>query len=199
MTDQRLDTLKAWLETFFDDADFVISKASDDASFRRYFRIERSNTTFIAMDAPPTKEDSAPFVQIATLLRNNKIHAPKIIEADLTQGFLLIEDLGSTTFLQALNHTFNLDLYKSAIDELIKIQAINPKNQDLKQYDDKLLNTEMQLLIDWYLDKNLNKNQQAQLHHIFKLLTDNALNSPQVFVHRDYHARNLMLSPAAIA
>lgn len=196
MTDQRLDTLKAWLETFFDDADFVISKASDDASFRRYFRIERSNTTFIAMDAPPTKEDSAPFVQIATLLRNNKIHAPKIIEADLTQGFLLIEDLGSTTFLQALNHTFNLDLYKSAIDELIKIQAINPKNQDLKQYDDKLLNTEMQLLIDWYLDKNLNKNQQAQLHHIFKLLTDNALNSPQVFVHRDYHARNLMLSPA---
>ena len=196
MTDQRLDTLKAWLETFFDDADFVISKASDDASFRRYFRIERSNTTFIAMDAPPTKEDSAPFVQIATLLRNNKIHAPKIIEADLTQGFLLIEDLGSTTFLQALNHTFNLDLYKSAIDELIKIQAINPKNQDLKQYNDKLLNTEMQLLIDWYLDKNLNKNQQAQLHHIFKLLTDNALNSPQVFVHRDYHARNLMLSPA---
>lgn len=196
MTDQRLDTLKAWLETFFDDADFVISKASDDASFRRYFRIERSNTTFIAMDAPPTKEDSAPFVQIATLLRNNKIHAPKIIEADLTQGFLLIEDLGSTTFLQALNHTFNLDLYKSAIDELIKIQAINPKNQDLKQYDDKLLNTEMQLLIDWYLDKNLNKNQQAQFHHIFKLLTDNALNSPQVFVHRDYHARNLMLSPA---
>jgi hypothetical protein len=196
MTDQRLDTLKAWLETFFDDADFVISKASDDASFRRYFRIERSNTTFIAMDAPPTKEDSAPFVQIATLLRNNKIHAPKIIEADLTQGFLLIEDLGSATFLQALNHTFNLDLYKSAIDELIKIQAINPKNQDLKQYDDKLLNTEMQLLIDWYLDKNLNKNQQAQLHHIFKLLTDNALNSPQVFVHRDYHARNLMLSPA---
>jgi aminoglycoside/choline kinase family phosphotransferase len=196
MTDQRLDTLKAWLETFFDDADFVISKASDDASFRRYFRIERSNTTFIAMDAPPTKEDSAPFVQIATLLRNNKIHAPKIIEADLTQGFLLIEDLGSTTFLQALNHTFNLDLYKSAIDELIKIQAINPKNQDLKQYDDKLLNTEMQLLIDWYLDKNLNKNQQAQLHHIFNMLTDNALNSPQVFVHRDYHARNLMLSPA---
>jgi len=196
MTDQRLDTLKAWLETFFDDADFIISKASDDASFRRYFRIERSNTTFIAMDAPPTKEDSAPFVQIATLLRNNKIHAPKIIEADLTQGFLLIEDLGSTTFLQALNHTFNLDLYKSAIDELIKIQVINPKNQDLKQYDDKLLNTEMQLLIDWYLDKNLNKNQQAQLHHIFKLLTDNALNSPQVFVHRDYHARNLMLSPA---
>ena len=196
MTDQRLDTLKAWLETFFDDADFIISKASDDASFRRYFRIERSNTTFIAMDAPPTKEDSAPFVQIATLLRNNKIHAPKIIEADLTQGFLLIEDLGSATFLQALNHTFNLDLYKSAIDELIKIQAINPKNQDLKQYDDKLLNAEMQLLIDWYLDKNLNKNQQAQLHHIFKLLTDNALNSPQVFVHRDYHARNLMLSPA---
>ena len=139
MTDQRLDLLTDWLETFFGDENFVITAASDDASFRRYFRIERSNTTFIAMDAPPTKEDSAPFVQIATLLRNNKIHAPKIIEADLTQGFLLIEDLGSTTFLQALNHTFNLDLYKSAIDELIKIQVINPKNQGLKQYDDKLL------------------------------------------------------------
>lgn len=192
MTDKRLDTLTDWLETFFGDANFVISSASDDASFRRYFRIERENTTLIAMDAPPEKENNPAFIKIATMLRANHIHAPKIIQTDLTQGFLLIEDLGTLTFLKALNPDNPIPLYKKAIDELIKMQTIDCHN-DLPLYDDTLLKTEMQLLIDWYLPKNINNKQQQQLTDIFQILSDNALNSPQVFVHRDYHARNMMI------
>jgi len=139
MYDLRLDQLEDWLEIFFDDANFTLSTASDDASFRRYFRIERSNLSFIAMDAPPEKENSERFVEIAELLRNNNIHAPKIIDKDLDLGFLLIEDLGSKTFLQALNKSNKLALYKLAIDELIKIQAIDLQDQTLSQYDEKIL------------------------------------------------------------
>ncbi|MBA5248880.1 MAG: aminoglycoside phosphotransferase [Gammaproteobacteria bacterium] len=192
MIDKRLDALTDWLETFFGDENFVINNASDDASFRRYFRVERQNTTFIAMDAPPEKENSKTFIKISAMLRVNNIHAPKIIEADLTQGFLLIEDLGNLTFLKALSKDKLITLYKKAIDELIKMQAIDCHN-DLPLYDHALLKKEMQLLIDWYLPKNINDKQQQQLTDIFQILSDNALNSPQVFVHRDYHARNMMM------
>lgn len=199
MHDERLDQLEDWLEIFFDDADFTLSKASDDASFRRYFRIERSNLSFIAMDAPPEKENAKLFIEIANLLRDNNVRAPKIIDADLEQGFLLIEDLGNTTFLQALNKQPRLDLYKMAIDELVKIQTINTENQNLASYDNALLMKEMQLLVDWYLPKNIHQDQLNQLTEIFEILITNAINSPQVFVHRDYHSRNLMITRQKIS
>ena len=199
MTDSRLDLLTDWLAYFFDDEDFVISSASDDASFRRYFRVERKNTTFIAMDAPPEKEDNKTFVKIAKLLRANNLHAPKIIAVDLTQGFLLIEDLGKTTFLQALDKSECIKLYQKAVDELIKIQSIDCKDNDLPIYNETLLKTEMQLLIDWYLTKDTSTYHLQQLQQIFQLLSNNALNSPQVFVHRDYHARNMMMVKNEIA
>ncbi len=192
MTDKRLDALTDWLETFFGDENFVINSTSDDASFRRYFRVERENNTFIAMDAPPEKEDSKAFIKISAMLRVNNVHAPKIIEANLMQGFLLIEDLGNLTFLKALSKDKLITLYKKAIDELIKMQAIDCYN-DLPLYDDTLLKKEMQLLIDWYLPKDISDKQQQQLTDIFQILSNNALNSPQVFVHRDYHARNMMM------
>ncbi len=192
MTDKRLDALTDWLETFFGDENFVINSTSDDASFRRYFRVERENNTFIAMDAPPEKEDSKAFIKISAMLRVNNVHAPKIIEANLMQGFLLIEDLGNLTFLKALSKDKLITLYKKAIDELIKMQAIDCYN-DLPLYDDTLLKKEMQLLIDWYLLKDISDKQQQQLTDIFQILSNNALNSPQVFVHRDYHVRNMMM------
>ncbi len=193
--DLRLDQLEDWLETFFDDANFTLSAINNDASFRRYFRIQRNNLSFIAMDAPPEKENSERFVEIAKLLRNNNIHAPKIIDKNLTLGFLLIEDLGNTTFLQALNNKTNFDLYKLAIDELIKIQQIDLKDSTLKQYDEALLNTELELLVDWHLPKNIRQTSLLNnLHSLFDQLTQNSLNSPQVFVHRDYHSRNLMMT-----
>jgi aminoglycoside/choline kinase family phosphotransferase len=146
------------------------------------------------MDAPPAKENSKLFINIANLLRSNNIHAPKIIDADLAQGFLLIEDLGNTTFLQALNGKTNLDLYRLAIDELIKIQKIDVKTHLLNQYDQTLLKKELTLLIDWYLPKNIQQKTIADLNQLFDQLIQNSLNSPQVFVHRDYHCRNLMIT-----
>lgn len=146
------------------------------------------------MDAPPEKENSKLFVEIAELLRDNNIHAPKIIDKDLEQGFLLIEDLGNTTFLQALDNKTDLNLYKLAIDELVKIQQIDVATYPLNQYNHDLLNTELELLIDWYLPKDINQNSFANLRSLFDQLIQNSLSSPQVFVHRDYHCRNLMVT-----
>ena len=192
MTDQRLDLLTDWLETFFGDENFVITTASDDASFRRYFRIERDNTCFIAMDAPPSKENCEPFIRIAKHLITGGVHAPKIIETNLELGFLLLEDLGNQTFLNAQQKNFELQHYKNAIDVLIDIQSLEIEAVNIPNYDAALLTTEIQLLIDWYLPV-LSSEHHTQLQTIFALLSDNALNTDQVFVHRDYHSRNLML------
>lgn len=192
MTDQRLDLLTDWLEFFFADENFVITSASDDASFRRYFRIERDNASFIAMDAPPEKENCEPFIRLAKHLTAGGVHAPKIIEANLEQGFLLLEDLGNQTFLNAQQKNFTIQHYKNAIDVLINIQALETTSANIPAYDSALLNAEMQLLIDWYLP-TLSTEHHAQLQTIFALLSHNALSTEQVFVHRDYHARNLML------
>ncbi|HBG03677.1 MAG TPA: hypothetical protein DEP15_04375 [Gammaproteobacteria bacterium] len=192
MTDQRLDLLTDWLETFFGDENFVITTASDDASFRRYFRIERDNTCFIAMDAPPSKENCEPFIRIAKHLITGGVHAPKIIETNLELGFLLLEDLGNQTFLNAQQKNFELQHYKNAIDVLIDIQSLEIEAVNIPNYDAALLTTEMQLLIDWYLPV-LSSEHHTQLQTIFALLSDNAQSTDQVFVHRDYHSRNLML------
>ncbi len=195
MLDTRLDALEDWLEAFFSDANFVISKASDDASFRRYFRIERDNASFIAMDAPPDKENCQAFVDIAKLLIAHQVHAPKIVAENLTQGFLLLEDLGNTTLLAQLQQQLDLELYQHAIDTLIDLQAI--KQAKVPSYDTKRLQDELSLLLDWYLPKTLDAQTSRALQQLFDLLIDNALTSPQVLVHRDYHSRNLMLLPEA--
>ncbi len=192
MIDQRLDLLTDWLEVFFGDENFVITTASDDASFRRYFRVERDNTSFIAMDAPPEKENCEPFIRIAKHLISGGVHAPKIIESNLDQGFLLLEDLGDQTFLSAQQKSFDTQYYKNAIDVLIGIQSLDTDSANIPSYDHALLTTEMQLLIDWYLP-TLNREQHTQLQSVFNSLSDNALSTNQVFVHRDYHSRNLMM------
>jgi aminoglycoside/choline kinase family phosphotransferase len=199
MPDKRLNQLTNWLQNYFGDSHFYLSKASDDASFRRYFRVKRQSQNLIIMDAPPDQENSQTFVEIAQLLRNNKVHSPSIFNADLSLGFLLIEDLGDTTFLQKLTADTRLNLYKLAIDELLKMQRIKVDNQALKKYDEVLLNAELELLIEWYLPQNIAQNSRNKLHVLFNQLIHNSLNSQQVFVHRDYHARNLMIIDETIA
>lgn len=192
MTDTRVNLLNDWLAGFFADKNFRITTASDDASFRRYFRVELENTSFIAMDAPPDKENCTAFIDIAKYLIAGGIHAPKIIQSNLKQGFLLLEDFGNQTFLNTQKNAFDIKYFKNAIDILIKIQKLNNPSIKLPNYTQDLLTAEMQLLIDWYLPR-LNSKQQTQLQTIFTRLCDNAVNATQVFVHRDYHSRNLML------
>jgi aminoglycoside/choline kinase family phosphotransferase len=151
--------------------------------------------TLIAMDAPPPQEDCAPFVNVAGVLLESGINVPKVLAQDLTQGFLLLSDLGDDTYLTKLNAQTAPKLYQDATNALIKMQLAS-QPQILPAYDEALLTREMQLFPDWYVAKHLNTSlnseQQAVLSNTFKVLNENILAQAQVYVHRDYHSRNLM-------
>ena len=193
--DQRLEQLKTWLN---DNSIHYqsIAPASADASFRRYFRITDENNSLIIMDAPPEKEDCSAFIHIAKLLSGFGLNVPKILLQDLEQGFLLLNDLGDTVFLSELNNNRVDEMYLAAMNSLLQLQ----KNEtpDLPAYDETLLRNELNLFPDWYLEKQLNlkvsQEQKDILQQSFDILIKNALEQPQVCVHRDYHSRNLMVN-----
>ncbi len=193
----RLTQLQQWLDGLSDNTYTNLEPASADASFRQYFRVTDStdNKTFIVMDAPPDKENSLPFLQVTDLIRSVGVNAPEIIALDIKQGFLLLDDLGNQPYLDQLNKSNCEDLYIDAIEALIKMQTIDAM---LPAYDERLLQTEMDLFETWYLNRHLeielNQTQKESLDKIFQLLIKNAVEQPQVFVHRDYHSRNLMLT-----
>jgi len=193
----RLKQLEQWLENLSENTYTNLQPASADASFRQYFRVSnnKDNKTYIVMDAPPENEDCRPFLQITELIRNIGVNAPAIISMNIKQGFLLLDDLGNKPYLNQLNENNADDLYIDAIDALIKLQTIDAI---LPTYDAPLLQSEMNLFETWYLNRHLdvqlNNTQQTTLNNVFNILIKNATEQPQVFVHRDYHSRNLMLT-----
>ena len=193
----RLTQLQQWLDKLAPDTYSNLQSASADASFRQYFRVtnKKDNKTYVVMDAPPEKEDSKPFVHVTELLRSAKVNAPNIIAMDLSLGFLLLDDLGNKPYLDHLNNDTAENLYIDAIDAIVKMQSIDAM---LPAYNEKLLQTEMGLFETWYvnrhLDTKLNNQQKESLSSVFNLLIKNAKEQPQVFVHRDYHSRNLMIT-----
>ena len=195
--DHRLSLVNAWLTAHFAGKSFSLAPASADASFRRYFRVTVEGETFIVMDAPPDKENSEPFVRIAKLFAAAGAHVPRIIAQDLSQGLLLLSDLGQQTYLHVLNETNADELFRPAIDELIKIQLASKPGM-LPEYDEALLMRELNLFPDWYVAKHLqlvlNNEEKNVLQHAFKLIVENNLAQPKVYVHRDYMPRNLMIS-----
>lgn len=182
------------------DQPFTLTTASADASFRRYFRVHLADKTLIAMDAPPPQEDCRPFVRIARLLLDAGMHVPKIIAEDVEQGFLLLSDLGDITYLTQLDQGNASKLYGDAADALIKLQLAS-KPDVLPPYDEALLTREMNLFPDWYINKHLGialeAKQDAALRAVFEALNQNILAQGQVYVHRDYHSRNLMVCDEA--
>ncbi len=196
---ERIQRLENWLKEQFPEKPFTLQPASADASFRRYFRVSFKDQTLIAMDAPPQQEDCTSFLQVAEILSAAGVHVPKIVAQNLDQGFLLLSDLGDTTFLQALNNqTDNADqLYGDAVDALIKLQ-LSQQVEGLPGYDEALLLRELNLFPDWYVAKHLRvaitEKQQAVLQSIFTRIIQNNLAQPRVLVHRDYHSRNLMVT-----
>jgi N-acetylmuramate 1-kinase len=196
--DPRRDVLERWLSGQLRGAPFSLAPASEDASFRRYFRARLENgESFIAMDAPPEKEDCRPFVHVAGLLREAGVHAPQVHAQDLEQGFLLLADLGTRTYLQELGPGNAPQLFADATAALVRWQLAT-RSGVLPPYDEALLRREMQLFPDWYVARHLGLDlQQAQkdtLEQVFALLAKSALAQPRVYVHRDYMPRNLMLS-----
>ena len=197
LVDARLDALERWLAAQLPGSVFKLAPASEDASFRRYFRAELSDgRSFIAMDAPPDKEDCGPFVHVARLLREAGVNAPEVHAQDLGQGFLLLSDLGRTTYLDALEEGNAGALFQDAIEALVHWQLAT-RAGELPAYDEVLLRREMSLFPDWYLGRHLglslSPTQRETLESSFDKLAASALAQPTVYVHRDYMPRNLML------
>ncbi|MEO8848787.1 MAG: phosphotransferase [Casimicrobiaceae bacterium] len=198
--DHRLAALREFTAQSLGHNDFTIAPASADASFRRYFRITPSahaQSTLIAMDAPSPQEDCRPYVSVASLLRGAGVHAPDVLASDFEQGFLLLSDLGHTTYLDALDAASAPRLYLDAIDALIRLQQASCPGV-LPDYDATLLRRELDLFPDWYiarhLQRTLDSRESAVLDTAFARVIAVNLAEPRVFVHRDYHSRNLMLS-----
>ncbi len=197
--DSRLAQLKQWLNSL--PAPSVLPDslrpASSDASFRRYFRIDGADgSTYIVMDAPPPQEDVRPFIHVADVFGGTGATVPRVIAQDVECGFLLLSDLGSTTYLHQLNHDTAHKLYMDAIDALVLIQA-QSRPDIFPEYDRALLLKELMLFPDWYIGKHLgltlSEQQSATLNKVFEALLANNLAQAQVYVHRDYHSRNLMV------
>ena len=203
MTDLRLNTLRNWLKAL--EASWQLdldslAPASADASFRRYFRIASKNPNFatlIVMDAPPQHEPLDEFIKVDLLLSEAGLNVPKILEQNIAEGFLLLNDLGTTTYLAELNSETADHLYKDATHALVQMQSAS-KPDVLPNYDEALLQRELDLLPEWYLKKHLDlkltEQQTAQLKKSFDLIIENNLAQAKAYVHRDYHSRNLMVT-----
>ncbi|MGV6857534.1 MAG: aminoglycoside phosphotransferase family protein [bacterium] len=194
-TDQRLLLLHHWLENDLNLKGWNIAPASADASFRRYFRITHEHHSYIVMDAPPAQEDTHPFIDITQRLGAMDVHVPYIHAMNLEQGFLVLDDLGDRSYLGELHPSTVNSLYNDALACLRVIQKT--ETEGLPHYDEKLLQAEMALFHDWFLKQHLGieltDEQEATLQDCFSTLTRSALEQPRVFVHRDFHSRNLMV------
>ncbi len=194
---QRLELVEQWLAGQYPGRALTLAPASADASFRRYFRVTFDDgATRIVMDAPPEHEDCRPFVKVAGLLDDAGVHVPQVLAQDLDRGLLLLTDLGSTTYLDALDDANADALFRDAIDTLVKWQLASRPGV-LPPYDAALLRRELDLFADWYVARHLRLTlgaaQRETLERMFALILQNVLAQPAVFVHRDYMPRNLMV------
>jgi aminoglycoside/choline kinase family phosphotransferase len=199
---QRKIAFDAWLDGIAAEQALLpgtLRPASADASFRRYLRIDSTGGTRIIMDAPPDKEDCQPFVKVAGLMAAAGLNVPRILAWDEPQGFMLLDDLGMQTMIEVLdrdNAVANLPLYMRAADALVSWQAASRPGV-LPEYDRALLLRELSLFPDWYLERHRGVKVEGKLRETldstFNLIIERNLASPQVYVHRDFMPRNLMM------
>lgn len=199
--DKRLEALKQWIGRVLGPVEYAIRPASEDASFRRYFRITLRAQTLIAMDAPPDKGDMHPYVSIARRFHALGLNVPRVLEENHERGFFLLSDMGDQVYLRHLNERTVERLYGDALGALIVLQAgtsTDSRDRFLPDYDEALLRRELEIFREWYLGVHLGikltSGQASVLDETFIRLTRSALVQPQVWVHRDYHSRNLMLT-----
>jgi aminoglycoside/choline kinase family phosphotransferase len=186
---------KKWLSNYFD-GDFEIQIASEDASFRKYYRIIYSKHSFILMDAPLKMESLDSFLSLGQLMLNKNIRVPKIYEKSEEKGFVLLEDFGVNTFLFNFKQHRKLSLYTQAIDKIIDMQ-LSLKINDLKNYSKAFLLKEINLFHEWYLKLHkkiiIDSKEKSQLDEVFNKIVSNNFSQKKYFVHRDFHSRNLMI------
>lgn len=201
-TDLRLTRLTHWLKSLPGELGLMtdsIAPASSDASFRRYFRIEAAQGTLVVMDAPPPNEDCRPFVDVDSRLLNVGLNVPRILAQNLEEGFLLLSDLGPTTYYariqQGIDDATLQRLYRDAIAALVQMQTADYTG--LPAYDAQRLKTELGLFPEWYADKHcqtpLDSTTMQSLDKVFDMLVEHNVKQPVVLVHRDFHSPNLMV------
>lgn len=198
VNDERKLLLIDWLKEVLLRDDFSCEPASSDASFRRYFRVQFDDQSYVVMDAPPDKEDCTSFIKISEQLVSLGVNAPKIFYKSLEKGFLVLSDLGTESYLENLSEAMADKRYDDAIQVLHKMHQITLDDSPLPSYSFALLQQEMSLFEEWFVNKllgvSLSGDEKNNLNTIQQVLADSALEQPQVFVHRDYHSRNLMVT-----
>jgi aminoglycoside/choline kinase family phosphotransferase len=198
-TTSREQARLEWTRAALGDPAATLERASADASFRSYWRTRSGGRTHIVMDAPPDREDVRPWLDIARRLDRAGLQAPHVESADATQGFILMADLGNALYLPALDAHSADRLYGQAMDALLRMQA-GVDASDLPAYDEARLVAEMELMPTWFLQRHLGLapdcGEWDAVELAFRALVDNATRQDQAFVHRDYHSRNLLLSPS---
>lgn len=199
--DKRFEALKEWTGRVLGTGAFDIRPVSADASFRRYFRVTLGRRSLIVMDAPPDKDDMRSYVVIARRFHVLGLNVPEVLEQDHERGFLLITDLGEQLYLPNLNEQSVERLYGDALGALVVLQAgtsTDVADKFLPDYDAALLTHEMEIFREWYLGRHLGlklaTGQSQTLDEMFAQLVRSALSQPRVWVHRDYHSRNLMVT-----
>jgi aminoglycoside/choline kinase family phosphotransferase len=195
----RLGMMVRWIESIaprFGLDPATLATASTDASFRRYFRLRSAQATCIVMDAPTPQEDCRPFIHAARVFSDAGVSVPAVLAADLDQGFLLLDDFGSTTYLSILDAQSAPALYRDATKALVAIQNASAPGI-FPAYSRELLNRELMLFPEWYVARHkgieLSQSQMQVMQEAFQVILDSNLSQPAVFVHRDYHSRNLMV------
>jgi len=189
--------LKAWIDqTSWHD--YILQEALLDASFRTYYRLQKAHKSVMLMDSSLLLESLEPFIQINEKLSSVGVNVPKILAKNTAKGYLILEDFGSEHLQDILSKDNYQVLYQKAIDEMIKMQKAPCDN--MLSYDKEFLCFEMDLMQEWYLDKYLHKvldkEEKSSLASVLQAISQEVLSQPQgLFVHRDFHSRNIMLTP----
>ncbi|MBY0377210.1 MAG: phosphotransferase [Gammaproteobacteria bacterium] len=191
----RQSALNKWLEKKLGSSQFSINLLAGDASCRRYFRLHHNDLMQIIMDAPPNKETIEPFLTVAALLNKAGVRTPKIYDFDINQGFAILDDLGDTLLLNKLSPETADRLYREAIDTLIVMQSC--PSSGLPYFDQQFILSELTIFKEWflqaYLKIEITSKEESLLNETFAWLSNKITQQPQVFIHRDYHSRNIML------
>lgn len=198
----RTTQLKYWVHSVMPEpngADVSLISISGDASFRRYYRVKIGSSSYVAVDAPAERENNRQFVALAKLLGDNKLNVPRVYHVDFEHGFMLLSDMGDDLYYPALLSDTSSEesvdsLYRSAVACLVKIQMVDHSSCTLPVFDADFILRELALFSEWFIVGQLKLDDYSDFPSVSRFLVDNAIEQPQVLMHRDYHSRNLMVT-----